>query len=216
MENDYQRHETVLNTCEKCGNEINAECTIIIKGKKVCRDCIETAVFRTNNGQKVSGTKSTALCFFLSLIPGAGHIYLGLKNKGLVFMSAFFGVIVLADFFNLLTPIFGLIWIYSFIDSLTSCSSLNKGEILQDIDLPAFEDITHKVFSNKKMVGIVFIGLGVLGLLRSVVNGINSVLRQYFDNWHYISFEDLALALIFLALGSYLLNKSGRQEGKNG
>ncbi|MCG8501220.1 MAG: TraR/DksA C4-type zinc finger protein [Firmicutes bacterium] len=213
MTGENHQQDNITNICEKCGNAINAEATLIIKGRIVCRDCIEKAVFR-NEGKKVAGSRKTGICFLLSLIPGAGHVYLGLKNKGLVFLLAFFGIMVLTDFFTTVGPIIGLIWIYAFIDSLTSCASLNKGEILQDINLPAFEEVTDKIFTNKNVVGTILIGIGALGLLSTFVDSMNRILEKYFDTWHLISAKNLSLSLLFLALGFYLIIKAKKQERK--
>ena len=53
----------------------------------------------------------------LSIVPGAGHMYLGLMKKGLQFMFIFFGVIMITDLiysarsFTILNIV---IWFYAF------------------------------------------------------------------------------------------------------
>lgn len=64
--------------------------------------------------------KNKFLTFLFSLLPGAGHMYLGLSKKGVLFMSSFFGVIFLSTslYFSQLGLILPIIWFYSFFDAL--------------------------------------------------------------------------------------------------
>ena len=64
-----------------------------------------------------------ALTVLLSLIPGAGHMYLGLMRRGISFMLAFAGSILAASafsFFTLFSIAFGLlipvVWFVAFFD----------------------------------------------------------------------------------------------------
>jgi len=66
---------------------------------------------------------NNSLCALFSLIPGAGHMYLGLMKRGASIMAAFFASIAAAAFFSsleLFGYVFGLlipvIWFVAFFD----------------------------------------------------------------------------------------------------
>ena len=63
----------------------------------------------------MTNKKNRLITFFVSLIPGAGEMYLGFYKTGVSIMSLFWGTIAL--FGTLLPPIFYLLpvlWFYSF------------------------------------------------------------------------------------------------------
>jgi len=67
-------------------------------------------------------SKSKALTLLFSFVPGAGHMYLGLMQKGTSIMGLFFFSIfliswVLLDLLGFALPV---IWCYSFFDALHS------------------------------------------------------------------------------------------------
>ncbi len=163
------------------------------------------------NECKVKGQRNTLLCLILSICPGGGHLYVGLKNKGLAFLIIFASSFLLEGFIDA-GPIIVLIYIYSVVDSFTSCLSMNRGETLQDMDLPALEELYTKFFSNKRIVGYVLIGLGVIGVSRNFIDILNFILRQYFTRWGHIRVDDIVLPAIFLVLGVYLVIKSNKTE----
>ena len=85
--------------------------------------------------------KSKALTFFLSFVPGLGHYYLGLMNRGLQFMVTFFGFIFLMDFMHLnsfpfLLPI---IWFYNLFDALQKYQLLVEENVKEDEPLFSME-----------------------------------------------------------------------------
>lgn len=74
--------------------------------------------------------KSKGRALILSIIPGGGHFYLGLYNRGFLFLA---GIILLltrifgiSDFFEGVVPI---LWIYCAIDACKSTDDINSGRI---------------------------------------------------------------------------------------
>lgn len=100
--------------------------------------------------------RSPAAAFWLSLLPGLGHIYLGLVSKGAVFALLTVGLIEMidsgADSFGILVPIY---WIFVMLDAHRSALAINRGDVSGDTFTGA----------GAKWWGGSLIGLGVLFLL---------------------------------------------------
>lgn len=86
--------------------------------------------------------KSKFITFILSAFPGLGHLYLGLMNRGLVFMAAFLGwtalvllgaEIIRSGDFTVLLVLLPIIGLYSLFDALHLCSRMQAGETIPDV-----------------------------------------------------------------------------------
>jgi TM2 domain-containing membrane protein YozV len=84
--------------------------------------------------------KSKVKAFFLSFIPGLGHIYLGENNRGLIFLGGFLSYIFTASFLNHSYDIIGgysrvfeaaipALWIFNVLDCVINAEKINKGMI---------------------------------------------------------------------------------------
>jgi hypothetical protein len=78
--------------------------------------------------------RSPAAAFWLSLLPGLGHLYLGLTVKGIVFALLTVGLIDIVDrgagAFGLLIPIF---WLFVMLDAHRSAQAINRGAEVSDM-----------------------------------------------------------------------------------
>lgn len=133
--------------------------------------------------------KSRFLTFICSLLPGAGHMYMGFMKTGVSFMAAFFFIIFLSSFLNIdqLIFILPLIWFYSFFDC-NNKANLNDEERMLDEDKYLFSlDKLPKI--DNKMSGKSGVTIGVILLLLGVYlfsNSIIVVLQPYMD-WKFYS-----------------------------
>jgi TM2 domain-containing membrane protein YozV len=93
----------------------------------------------------------------LSLIPGLGHMSLGLMQRGITFLVAFLGLFAIIVFIGVVTNtsaflifLLGLpvIWIYSIFDSIQQLHRKQRGEELND--RPLFEEIENHMGTGKK------------------------------------------------------------------
>ncbi|GAA0727275.1 hypothetical protein GCM10008905_24690 [Clostridium malenominatum] len=139
--------------------------------------------------------KFTAL--FFSLIPGAGHLYLGLQKKGLQIMIAFFGLIALVDWIHL--PIAGMfipiIWFYSIFDVRKALYNPQNYDDSLNLNL-SFD------FMNVKYLGWFFIILGVAAIFDNVVFPLANI---YID-WQTMRYvKSTIVSFIFIALGIKML-----------
>src|SRR5690625_2011050 len=108
-------------------------------------DTIGTASKLTKSSETIDEEKVDSTERFytiaLSVVPGLGHFQLGLMNRGLTFLTAFFGLGAIILFaailsgrggfltFLLLLPV---IWIYSLFDAINQLSRKQQGEELVD------------------------------------------------------------------------------------
>lgn len=100
--------------------------------------------------------RSPAAAFWLSLLPGLGHLYLGLMAKGFVFALLAVGLIDVvdrgADAFGIMVPIF---WLFVMLDAHRSAQAINRGDETGEALLK----------TGSKWWGGTLIALGVLFLL---------------------------------------------------
>jgi len=100
--------------------------------------------------------RSPAAAFWLSLLPGLGHLYLGMMTKGFVFALLAVGLIDVvdrgADAFGIMIPIF---WIFVMLDAHRSAQAINRGDETGEALLK----------TGSKWWGGALIALGVMFLL---------------------------------------------------
>lgn len=109
------------------------------------------------NLRKMQG-KSGFMTFILSMIPGVGHMYLGLMNKGLVLMAGFMFMSFFTGWLNI--PFLGFIlpvmWFYSVFDAM----NIRKGSKLEeDLDFDnIIPNIGMNIDASKLGYGLIIIG----------------------------------------------------------
>ncbi len=131
------------------------------------------SVIVDKEAMKLSNRKIITLA--LSVIPGAGHMYLGYQKKGLVLMGGFFFAIFFMGWLNLSFLLFllPLIWFYSFFDAF---HTLNGNDV-EDIDIARFLPSIKSEYIGKGLIGI-----GVLIALQKILYPIlSSILSTYID-----------------------------------
>lgn len=115
--------------------------------------------------------KNRTLAILFGLLPGAGHMYLGLFKQGLELMAIFFLGLFLTDslqisLFMLVVP---LVWFYSFFDVINKSSS---EEPLSDSNLAIFSFFNDSESWNRKgnkIIGIALVVIGVLCLIEKII-----------------------------------------------
>ena len=140
--------------------------------------------------------KSKGLTFFLSFVPGAGHLYLGLMNRGLQFLILFFGTIFVSNL--LITEMVGfllpIIWFYCLFDALQQYNRIQETEEIIDIPIISWTKLTK----SKSSIGW---GLIVFGIYLFVEK---FVLETF--GWQYSStFRTVFFAVMLILIGIYLL-----------
>ncbi len=140
--------------------------------------------------------KNKFLTFCFSLLPGAGHMYMGFMKMGLSLMAAFFFVILVSSWLNIgpLLFILPLIWFYSFFDCINKRYSTEEDFLLLEdnylFSLDELVKIDKSIFKKHGLfTGILLVLLGgyliwnnILGSLyrympSEVYNAINDITR---------------------------------------
>nr|WP_312577973.1 hypothetical protein [Sedimentibacter sp.] len=134
----------------------------------------------------------------LSIIPGAGHMYLGYQKKGLIIMGAFsFSVFFMGWLgISLLLFILPLIWFYSFFDAMHTVDGSNVDIKNQEIIFPEIKS---------EWVGFALIGIGVMIMLERVLYPlIDYEIRRYI--------QTSVVSLIFIFAGIRMLIKNKKNS----
>lgn len=140
------------------------DCIQQLNKKKNGEPLIDQTMFDDFQDSREDGKKSKMIATFLSIVPGAGHMYLGLQKRGLQLMAAFFLCIYVMDVLRLSIFLFliPILWFYSFFDALQQISKQGREELK---DVPFVEWFIH----HQRWVGIVLLLLGLYYLTDEVL-----------------------------------------------
>lgn len=153
------------------------------------------------NSEETKTSNKKIITLGLSIIPGAGHMYLGYQQKGLALMGTFFFTIFFMGWLNLsmLLFILPLIWFYSFFDAF---HTLNGDEV-EDIDISTIlPNIKHE------HLGYGLIGIGLLVFFQRVIY---PLVATYID-WQIKNYIQTSIvSLIFIIVGIEMLKKKDEE-----
>ncbi len=154
--------------------------------------------YRKADEIKESNRKTITMA--LSIIPGAGHMYLGYQKKGLVLMGIFFFTIFFMGWLGLSLLLFllPLIWFYSFFDAL----HIVNGKKLERDEFP---DILPNIKSE--WIGWGLIGIGIFVIVERIIYPLISYqIRNYI--------QTSIVSLIFIIGGIKLLNRDKKNDNE--
>lgn len=186
----------------------------------VIADKINSSVTLSQNGEKVnielpnyselSKQNKKIISMFLSVIPGAGHLYLGLKRQGVELMAGFFLAFYLTDWLRLgiLMIFVPIIWFYSLFDVMHKVSgnrAMTDDEMLSNDWLKDGKSILSRnsFFKNKdKAIGYGIIFVGVILLFNRLLL---PLFEQYIDYRIRGNIQTGIVALLLIAGGIKLV-----------
>lgn len=213
------------NICKVCGKPVCLQCAVELNHNFYCKECLEKKVESVESIVSVATEqnafrrprKSKLLTFFLSLVPGAGHMYLGLINKGLTIMCLLFASLFLVILFSgessmswfpgFFIPTLSIAFVsYSIFDSLDITDRMNSGN--SDFYDSTLESaiIKQKLLKNKKLIGYILLILGVFSICNMAFSYLENIIRSRLGI--NLSLTSLLLTLVFVVLGIYLIRKS--------
>ncbi|WP_157801039.1 hypothetical protein [Bacillus solitudinis] len=160
------------------------------------------------------GKKSKAIATFLSIFPGAGHLYLGYQRRGIQLMAAFLFSIYILDVLRLGIFLFfvPIIWFYSFFDGLQRASKHNK-EPLEDVPIVSY------FVNQQKWIGIGLVALGVYYLGTSILLPVLSpIISEYLniDIYHLMyNYLQTGLVCLLLIVGGVKLLSGSKKKSRD-
>lgn len=131
--------------------------------------------------------KNRFLTFVFSMLPGAGHMYMGFMKIGLSFMSVFFFLIFLSSWLDTgrLLFIAPLIWFYSFFDC-TNKASLDDDEflLLEDKYLFSIDKLVKldkNIFAERRLaIGVLLLFFGISILSDNIMQFLQPIIPYEF------------------------------------
>ncbi len=184
----------------------------LLKRKEAGEVLKDRTVLEDLEEHRDSEKKSRAITMMLSILPGIGHMYLGLQRRGFQLMAAFILSIYLIDFMRLSLFMFfiPLIWFFSFFDAMQKAADYSEGE-LKDVPI-----VTYFVNKQKWIgVGLILLGCYYLFdriLLPEVVPMLSKMLNVDIYHIYYQYFQTAIICLIFIGGGIKLMFGS-RKKG---
>lgn len=142
-----------------------------------------------------------SLTLALSVVPGAGHMYLGYQKKGLIIMGSFFFSIFFMGWLGISMLLFllPLIWFYSFFDAMHIADGSQEEIKNQALVLPEIKP---------EWVGIALVVIGVVILLEKILYPfIDYSIRRFI--------QTSVVSLTFIIVGIYTLIKNKKSLAVN-
>lgn len=158
--------------------------------------------------------KSKFLTFVFTMLPGAGHMYLGFMKMGISIMSCFFAILCFSMIvhFSPLLFIVPVIWFYSFFDALNKNGLPDEefyaleDKFILNIDSEGFKDFQLGKFRLIIAVALILIGCNLLlsnildVVYRILPPSVEVVLRDFFN-----MLPELFVGMLIIFIGVKLI-----------
>lgn len=184
-----------------------------VNKKQRGEELVDRTIFEDFETRREDGKKSKAIATFLSIFPGAGHLYLGLQRRGIQLMAAFLFSVYILDVLRLGIFLFliPIIWFYSFFDGLQKASRYGE-ETVEDVPIIAY------FINHQKWVGIGLILLGAYYLVMNIVLPVLSPMVARFISidlqyWIQGYFQTGLVCVLLIGGGIKLLSGSKQKRG---
>jgi len=203
--------------CAECGRSFCEACLVELDQRNWCRDCLSRIVSRTGAGARVHPGWRKLAAALLSIVPGAGHMFLGPIGQGFALLGLLIASIFLVILYSDAT---GMYWItaylipalcmlflcYAVFDSMAISDARRSGRELPATDDDTMKAVWEKVLMNRRTGGWVLVIAGIVGILRIFSEPLNVWTRTVLA----ISFPIMGLVIpvILLVLGILLLQRS--------
>lgn len=185
-----------------------------LKQKEAGETLVDRSIFEDWDEHRQGGSRNEWFAVLLSLVPGAGHMYLGLQKRGLQLMAGFLIAIYLLNTLqvSLLLFVVPLIWCYSLFDAL-QLQSRYKAEGGRLEDVPIIEGVVPQ----QRWIGIGLLLAGLYYLAdRILIDYLQRVLQDYELSYQLrYYFKTGVTALLLVGVGMKLL-LGGKSRGGKG
>ncbi|EFM09029.1 conserved hypothetical protein [Paenibacillus curdlanolyticus YK9] len=186
--------------------------------KQAGETLVDRSVLEDFESHRESGKRSRWVAILLSILPGAGHMYLGLQRRGFQLMAGFFIAFYLLDTLrlSLFLVFLPLIWCYSLFDALQHVSrSEERGNAAME-DRPIVEWLVNR----QRWVGIGLLLLGGYYVFDQI--GLDLIQRYYgdfqltYEIKRYVQTGAVALAFVIGGVKLLLGGKRGEEAADRG
>jgi hypothetical protein len=203
--------------CVVCGRHFCGPCSVQLDHRTWCRDCLSRLVAKKGSGTRThpGWRKLAAAC--LSVVPGAGHMFLGLIGRGFVLMGllivTLFLIILYSDSTGMywitafLVPTLSVLFVsYAVFDSMAVADAQRSGREPARSEDQEMKTVWERVLLNARTLGWVVLLAGVVGVLH--------LFAEPFSRWTLallsVSFPLTALVIpiLLLVFGIVLLKRS--------
>jgi hypothetical protein len=202
--------------CVRCGKSFCDDCMVDLGGRPWCRECLAEIVASSTVVPAHPGWRKLAAAL-LSLVPGAGHMFLGLIGKGFAIM----GLLIVAIFLIILySDATGMYWItaylvptlsvlflsYALFDAMAIADARGSGREQPRGDDDTMKAVWERVLLNRTTTGWIILVAGIVGILR--------LFSEPFSRWTMALFSvsfpltGLVIPVILLVIGILLLQRS--------
>lgn len=209
-------NKEAVGTCTGCEKPLCAGCAVDLGDGIWCRDCLKGAV--KAKGVYLFGVKDKrfsralmAMC--LSVIPGLGHMFLGLLGKGFALMGLLFAAVFVIILYSDSTAMY---WLTAYmIPTLCvlflSYAVFDAREIAMGRDTnrdPVMKSIQDRFLMNGRTFGFVLLIAGIVGILNVFAAPVNALMRDTLGSD--LPATAIVVPVILAAGGIYLLYKGRR------
>lgn len=216
---ECKNHKEVQSTfvCMVCGEALCSDCSIALDKAVYCKECLEDIV-REKTPVKTH-KKSWILAMCLSLVPGTGHMYLGMIKKGLSLMTMLLSLVLLTILFAesseiywlaaFLIPTLGFVFLsYSIFDCLSLTYRVNSGEDVTNEGIYELTLLREMIVRRKGLFSLLLICAGGIGIINMFSRLISEFIKQTLG--FTFSLSGMLFTLFLIVLGLYLLREGRR------
>lgn len=161
--------------------------------------------------EQLENQNKKTIAMVLSIIPGAGHMYLGLQRQGLQLMTIFFLSFFITDWINLsiFMPLIPIIWFFGLFDAMNKAAGNDSGDDGDVLLVKWFGSKKPFIKNANKYLAYVLIAVGCLLLAEKIIlpeieKYISFNFREYF--------KVILLSVLFIAGGIKLLMGTESEE----
>ena len=184
-----------VNTCNQCGSWLCERCSFEHGGRIFCPGCAaDNGTVQSSYHAHTPGSAryiSWGLLFLFSVIiplPGLNYMYMGLIKRGLMAMSAFFGLIFmgsqLAGGFSIFAFAIPILVIACIFDGFNLRRRINSGEEISD----SIDDILNTVKRNRRIILSFLLLLVIVHVVGSMLPFLGRFIPIIFVVWAVLTF----------------------------
>lgn len=186
----------------------------LLSNRQKGEELTDQSLFSNIEGHMADGNKNRITALLLSLLPGVGHLYLGMQQRGLQLMGCFLISIFVMDQLRLTLFLFllPLLWCYAFFDVLHQLKKWERNELTDEPFIAVF-------IPYQRWIGLGLLVIGIYYLFDRIAREWLSsyypdLMQQYYEIKYML--PTIIISFVLVLLGIKLLFGTSRKEKQNG